>query len=65
MYAYYRDTRELTVEQIGGIKTLISDNKHHLIWNNKVKRDGLEKELNKLMEESVELELEAASLSMK
>ena len=65
MYAYYRDTRELTVEQIGGIKTLISDKKHHLIWNNKTKRDALQKELTKLKAEGVKLEAEAALLSMK
>ena len=78
MYAYYRQTQELTVEQIDKIKTLISNKKHHPIWNNKVKQDALQKELIKfpqefiklkkelfkLKEESAQLESEASSLSM-
>ena len=65
MYAYFRETRELTADEIGGIKTLISDKKHHLIWNNKVKRDALQKELNLLKAEGLQLESDAAALSMK
>lgn len=56
LYAYYRHTKELTDEQVASIKTEISDKRHLLIWDNKVKRDGLTKELQKLKEEELKLE---------
>ena len=63
MYAYYRQTNELSVEQIDDIKTIISNKKHHGIWNNKVKQDSLQKSLLKLKEECLQLESEVSSLS--
>lgn len=56
LYAYYRHTQELTVEQIDTIKTEISDKTHLLIWNNKVKQDDLGKQLSNLKKESARLE---------
>ncbi len=56
LYAYYRHTQELTVEQIGTIKKEISDKTHLLIWNNKVKQDDLGKQLLNLKKEGAELE---------
>lgn len=52
LYAYYRHTQELTVEQIGTIKTEISNKTHLLIWNNKVKQDELGKQLLSLKKET-------------
>ena len=56
LYAYYRHTQELTVEQIAVIKKEISDKTHLLIWNNKVKQDELGKELITLKKQGAELE---------
>ena len=64
LYAYYRHTQELTVEQIGAIKTEISKKTHLLIWNNKVKQDNLGKQLLNAKKEGAELE-ETTLLSMR
>ncbi|AWN73249.1 lysophospholipid acyltransferase family protein [Legionella anisa] len=56
LYAYYRHTQELTPEQISTIKTEISNKTHLLIWNNKVKRDELGKQLLSLKKEGAKLE---------
>lgn len=64
LYAYYRHTQELTVEQIGAIKTEISEKTHLLIWNNKVKQDKLGKQLLNVKKEGAELE-ETTLISMR
>jgi 1-acyl-sn-glycerol-3-phosphate acyltransferase len=56
LYAYFRHTGELTVDEIGTIKTEISSQTHLLIWKNKVKRDDLGKQLLVLQKEGAELE---------
>lgn len=63
LYAYGRHTEELTPKQIDGIKTEISEKRHLSIWDNKFKRDALQKEITLLKKESVTLEAEA-TLSM-
>lgn len=52
LYAYYRHTQELTVEQFSAIKTEISNKTHLLIWNNRVKQDELSKQLLNLKKET-------------
>ena len=56
LYAYYRHTKELTVDQLGAIKTQIADKTHTLFWSNKVKQDHLGKQLLKLKQEEAELD---------
>lgn len=63
LYAYFRQTEDLTVKQVGAIKKQISDKTHLSIWGNKVQQDGLRKQFLALKKEQVELE-EAASQSM-
>jgi 1-acyl-sn-glycerol-3-phosphate acyltransferase len=55
LYAYYRHTQELTVEQIAAIKTEISEKTHLQIWSNKVKQDSLGKQLLNAKKEGAEL----------
>ncbi|WP_454783373.1 lysophospholipid acyltransferase family protein [Legionella sp. WA2022007384] len=64
LYAYYRHTQELTPKQIDKIKEEISSKAHLLIWNNKVKRDDLNKQLLNLKKEGTKLE-EPTLASMK
>ncbi|MFZ4076970.1 MAG: lysophospholipid acyltransferase family protein [Legionellaceae bacterium] len=54
LYAYYRHTEELSVEQINSIKTSISDKTHLMVWKNKVQQGALEKELATLKKEAAE-----------
>jgi 1-acyl-sn-glycerol-3-phosphate acyltransferase len=56
LYSYFRHTRELTDKEVGTIKTEIADKTHLLVWGNKLKRDGLEKELVLLKKEQATLE---------
>ncbi|CAM3087795.1 Uncharacterised protein [Legionella steigerwaltii] len=59
LYAFYRRTENLSVEQIRAIKREvvdISNKTHHLIWAKKLKHDGLVKELTALDAERAELE---------
>lgn len=51
LYAYYRDTQDLTANQIELIQQNIADKNHLPVWRNKVSQDKLQKELNKLKEE--------------
>ena len=63
LYAYYRHTQELTIEEIDAIKTEISAETHLSIWRNKVEQDSLQKNLLQLKEEAQQLE-EPTLLSM-
>ncbi|KTC82636.1 lysophospholipid acyltransferase family protein [Legionella cherrii] len=56
LYAYYRHTGELTKEQIGVIKKEIDNGTHRKIWDLKVQRDKLGKELLSLKKEEAQLE---------
>lgn len=54
LYAYYRHTEELSVEQINSIKTSILDKTHRKVWENKVEQGALEKKLSHLKQEAAE-----------
>ncbi|WED43375.1 lysophospholipid acyltransferase family protein [Legionella cardiaca] len=56
LYAYYRHTQELTVEQIGTIKKEIADKTHLLIWQHRLKQDDVTKQLLTLKKEGAKLE---------
>lgn len=45
LYAFYRQTGDLSKEQVQAVKSLISGNQHLLIWDNKLKRDKIAREL--------------------
>jgi 1-acyl-sn-glycerol-3-phosphate acyltransferase len=62
MYAYYRQTKELTAEEIDGIKNQISNKTHNRFWNNKMEQEGLKKELLNLKTEEIKLEQSLAPL---
>ncbi|MCW8398662.1 1-acyl-sn-glycerol-3-phosphate acyltransferase [Legionella sp. PATHC038] len=56
LYAYYRYTGELTKEQIDVIKREIDNGTHRKIWDIKVRRDQLGKDLLNLKKEETQLE---------
>ena len=56
LYAYFRRTEELSVEEIDSIKTEIADGTHLLIWKNKVLQDDLKKQLTNAKSEGIKLE---------
>lgn len=62
IYAFYRQTENLPVDQIRAINrqvTNVSDKTHLLIWNNKLARDQLTKQLTAIDKERNELETTA------
>lgn len=56
LYAYYRQTKELSTEEIKAIKEQINDNKHHQFWQNKINQEDVKKKLIELKDEEVKLE---------
>ncbi|KTC72562.1 hypothetical protein Lbir_1337 [Legionella birminghamensis] len=62
LYAYFRETGELTPKQIKVIDKEIESGAHRLIWKNKVRRDELIKESLSLKKEAEELEKPTADL---
>jgi 1-acyl-sn-glycerol-3-phosphate acyltransferase len=56
LYAYYRRTEELSVEEVDSIKTEIADGTHLLIWKNKVQQEDLKKQLTNAKSEGTKLE---------
>jgi 1-acyl-sn-glycerol-3-phosphate acyltransferase len=55
LYAYYSHTKELTTEEIGTIKTGISNKTHLSMWSKKIEQDDLGKKLITLKKEETEL----------
>jgi 1-acyl-sn-glycerol-3-phosphate acyltransferase len=62
LYAYYRHTKDLTIEDIETIKTEISNQSHLGIWRNKVDQYTNKKALEKLIAEAHQLEEPTALL---
>ncbi len=51
LYAYYRQTEDLSAEEIADIKTDVTSNKHLLFWKDKVEHDANQKALESLKKE--------------